>query len=105
MSKGNHKGSHKAVAHPPIITVGELIDELCRLPDTAVVHFHCPMLDQELTFYRFRKRSKDLVEIEVNAYPESPPVVPSSDATLHARRQSAHSPSLRNGNLLHKARG
>ena len=33
------KGHHKTVAHPPIITVGDLIDELCRLPDTAVVHF------------------------------------------------------------------
>ncbi|WP_245508545.1 hypothetical protein [Bradyrhizobium zhanjiangense] len=58
-----------ATADPPIITVGDLIDELCRLPDTALVSFHCPMLDHELTFYHVRKRSKDLVEIEVNAYP------------------------------------
>jgi hypothetical protein len=47
------------------------------------------MFDQELTFYRLRKRSKDSVEIAVNAYPDSPPVVP----------------SLREGALLHKARG
>ncbi|MBR0987919.1 hypothetical protein [Bradyrhizobium liaoningense] len=99
------KGHHKAVDHPPIITVGELIDELCRLPDTAIVHFRCPMLDQELTFYRLRKRSKDAVEIAVNAYPNSPPVVPSSDPVFHARRHSASSPSLRDGVLLHKARG
>ncbi|OKO72063.1 hypothetical protein AC630_31465 [Bradyrhizobium sp. AS23.2] len=97
------KDHHKAVAHPPIITVGELIDELCRLPDTAVVHFRCPMLDQELTFYRLRKRSKDAVEIAVNAYPESPPVVPSSDPALHARRRSTSSPPVHNG-ALHKAR-
>ncbi|MGL3108479.1 hypothetical protein [Bradyrhizobium sp. BR 1432] len=99
------KGHHKTVDHPPIITVGELIDELCRLPDTAVVHFRCPMLDQELTFYRLRKRSKDVVEIAVNAYPESPPVVPSSDPAFHTRRHPASSPSLRDDALLHKTRG
>jgi hypothetical protein len=99
------KGHHKATDHPPIITVGELIDELCRLPDTAVVHFRCPMLDQELTFYRLRKRSKDTVEIAVNAYPNSPPVVPSSGPAFHAPRHAASSPSLRDGAHLHKVRG
>jgi len=96
------KGHHKTVAHPPIITVGDLIDELCRLPDTAVVHFRCPMLDQELTFERLRKRSKDVVEIAINAYPESPRIVPSSDAAFRARTPA---PSVHNGALLHKARG
>ncbi|MFK4726542.1 MULTISPECIES: hypothetical protein [Bradyrhizobium] len=99
------KAHHKAVDHPPIITVGELIDELCRLPDTAVVHFHCPMLEQELTFYRLRKRSKDVVEIAVNAYPESPPVVPTANGAFHPRRHATASPSVREGALLHKARG
>lgn len=98
------KGHHKSVDHPIIITVGELIDELCRLPDTAVVHFRCPMLGQELAFERLRKRSKDDVEIAINAYPERP-VVPSSESALHARRHSTSSASLRNGALLHKARG
>ncbi|MCK1394789.1 hypothetical protein [Bradyrhizobium sp. 1] len=96
------KGHHKAVAHPAIITVGDLIDELCRLPDTAVVHFRCPALDQDLTFERLRKRSKDDVEIAINAYPESPPVVPSSAATFRARTSS---PSARNGVVLNKVRG
>ena len=96
------KGHHKAVAPPSIITVGELIDELCRLPDTAVVHFRCPMLGQELAFERLRKRSKDDVEIAINAYPESPPVVPASDGAFRPRTSS---PPLRNGALLHKARG
>ena len=72
------KAHYKAVDHPSIITVGDLIDQLCRLPDTAVVHFCCPMLDQELTFHRLRKRSKDAVEIAVSAN-ERPPVVPSVD--------------------------
>lgn len=99
------KGHHKAVDHPPIITVGELIDELCRLPDTAVIHFRCPMFDQELTFYRLRKRSKDAVEIAVNVYPHSPPVVPSSDPAFHTRKHSASSPSLRDGAALQKAKG
>ncbi|MGY3034978.1 hypothetical protein ACVIIV_004148 [Bradyrhizobium sp. USDA 4354] len=99
------KGHPKAVDHPPIITVGELIDELCRLPDTAVVHFRCPMFDQELTFYRLRKRSKDAVEIAVNAYPDSPPVVPSSDPAFHPRRHAVSSPSLRDGAALDKTKG
>jgi hypothetical protein len=72
------KAIREAVAHPPIITVGELIDELCRLPDSAAISFR--LLEQELKFYRLRRRSKDVVEIEINAYPESPPVVPSADA-------------------------
>ncbi|WP_245283216.1 hypothetical protein [Bradyrhizobium sp. WSM2793] len=63
----------KVVADPPIMTVGDLIDELCRLPDTAVVRFRCPMLEQELIFYRLRRGPKDVVEIEVNACPQSVP--------------------------------
>lgn len=74
------KAIREAVAHPSIITVGDLIDELCRLPDSAAVNFRCPMLELEFEFYRLRKRSKGVVEIEINAYPESPPVVPSTDA-------------------------
>ena len=96
------KGHHKAVAHPHILTVGDLIDELCRLPDTAVVHFRCPALDQELTFERLRKRSKDDVEIAISAYPESPPVVPSSDGAFRARTST---PSVRDGVFLNKVRG
>lgn len=96
------KGHHKAVVAPSIITVGELIDELCRLPDTAIIHFRCPMLGQELAFERLRKRSKDDVEIAINAYPESPPVVPSSDGAFRARTSS---PSLDDGTHLQKARG
>ncbi|MDA9509003.1 hypothetical protein XI09_31085 [Bradyrhizobium sp. CCBAU 11386] len=99
------KAHHKAIDHPPIITVGELIDELCRLPDTAVVHFRCPMLEQELTFYRLRKRSKDIVEIAVNTYPESPPVVPAANGAFDPRRHATASPSVREDALLHKARG
>jgi hypothetical protein len=70
----------EAVVHSSTMTVGKLIDELCRLPDTAAVNFRCPMLEREFRFYRLRKRSKDVVEIEIDAYPESPPVVPSADA-------------------------
>lgn len=99
------KAMHRTLVDPPLLTVGELIDELCRLPDTAVVHFRCPALDQELTFYRLRKRSKDAVEIAVNTYPESPPVVPSSNAALHARRHSPPSSSVREEALLRKAKG
>ena len=74
------KAPREAVFHLPTITVGELIDELCRLPDTATVSFRCPVLEQELRFHRLRERSKDAVEIEINAYPESSPIVPLADA-------------------------
>ena len=63
------KAIREAVVDPPIITVGELIDELCRLPDTAAVNFRCPMLEQEFRFHCFRRQSKGVVEIEINAYP------------------------------------
>ncbi|MCK1287892.1 hypothetical protein IVB41_28705 [Bradyrhizobium sp. 44] len=96
------KAIREAIHHPPIITVGELIDELCRLPDTATIQFHCPILEQELAFYRLRKRSKDVVEIEVNTYPESPSVVPSANAALRARKKTHHSRSLGNGSVAHK---
>ena len=67
-------------AEPTIITVGELISELCRLPDRAAVTFRCPLHQQELRFYRLLHRSKGVVEIELNQYPESPPVAPSQPA-------------------------
>jgi hypothetical protein len=76
------KAIREAAAHAPILTVGELIDVLCPMSDRAAVNFRCPVLEQEFRFYRVRKRSKDVVEIEINAYPESPPVVPSS-ARIH----------------------
>ena len=97
------KAHYKAVDHPSIITVGDLIDQLCRLPDTAVVHFCCPMLDQELTFHRLRKRSKDAVEIAVSAN-ERPPVVPSVDGAFPPRRHASSARSLRNGAVIQNKR-
>jgi hypothetical protein len=64
-------------AEPPIITVGELKAELNRWPDHAAVTFRCPLHEQEFRFYRFQSPLKDVVEIELNQYPETP-VVPSS---------------------------
>jgi hypothetical protein len=100
------KAIRKAAAdHPPIITVGELIDELCRLPDTAFVSFRCPALEHELTYYRLRKRSKDIIEIEVNVYPESPAIVPAADSAFGVGRQANHAHAPRESAILHKARG
>jgi hypothetical protein len=61
---------------PAIITVGEMIAELKRWPAHAALNFRCPLLEQELRFYRVQHRSNDVVEIELNLYPETPPVVP-----------------------------
>jgi hypothetical protein len=61
---------------PPIITVGELRAELSRWQDSAAVTFRCPLQDQELRFYRIQSPSKDVVQIELNQYPETPAVVP-----------------------------
>jgi len=64
-------------AEPAVITVGELISELCRYPDHAAVIFRCPLRQQELSFYRLQTRPEGAVEIELNHYPRSPPIVPS----------------------------
>ncbi len=64
-------------AETAVITVGELISELCRCPDHAAVIFRCPLQQQELSFCRLQTRSQGVVEIELNHYPRSPPVVPS----------------------------
>ena len=61
---------------PPIITVGELKAELGRWQDNAAVTFRCPLQDQELRFYRVQGLSRDVVQIELNQYPETP-LVPS----------------------------
>jgi hypothetical protein len=60
---------------PPIITVGELRAELSRWLDSAAVTFRCPLQGQELRFYRVQSPSKDVVQIELNQYPETPAVV------------------------------
>ena len=59
----------------PTITVGQLISELCRWPDHAVVTFRCPHHKQELSFDHIESRSKSSVEIELDPAPESAPVV------------------------------
>jgi hypothetical protein len=59
-------------AGPPIITVGELKAELSRWPDGAAVTFRCPLQDQELRFYRVQGPAKDVVQIELNEYPQTP---------------------------------
>jgi len=58
------------------ITVGELISELCRWPDHAVVVFRCPLEQRELRFSRIQNRSKGVVEIELGDYPASLAVAP-----------------------------
>ncbi len=65
---------------PPLLTVGELKVELNRWPDHAAVNFRCPLRDQEFRFYRLQSPSRDVVEIELNEYPETPPVIPAPPA-------------------------
>ena len=62
-------------AEPASSTVGELKAELSRWPDGAPVTFRCPLQDQEFRFYRVQSQSKDNVQVELNQYPETPPVV------------------------------
>jgi hypothetical protein len=64
-------------SEPTIITVGELKAELSRWQDSAAVTFRCPLQGQELRFYRIQSPSKDAVQIKLNQYPETPPVLPS----------------------------
>jgi hypothetical protein len=66
----------QAFESAPIITVGELISELGRWPSDAGVTFRCPLQGQELRFYRVQSPLKDIVQIELNQYPETPVVGP-----------------------------
>jgi hypothetical protein len=61
---------------PPIINVGELKAELSRWPDGAAVTFRCPLQGQELRFYRVQSPASDVVQIDLNQYPETPTVIP-----------------------------
>ncbi len=64
-------------AEPPIITVGELKIELRRWPDNAAVTFRCPLQGQEFRFYRVQSPARDIVQFELNQYPETPAVASS----------------------------
>lgn len=57
------------------MTVGELISELCRLPDHAVVSFRCPIQKHEMRFSRIASQSKGSVEIELEQAPDNAPDV------------------------------
>ena len=62
----------------PLLTVAELKVELGRWSDQATVNFRCPTMDQEFRFYRSHSPAFDVVEIVLNMYPQTPPVIPSS---------------------------
>ena len=65
------------IAKPAIITVGDLISQLCHWPDQAVVTFKSPRDGRNLHFRRIESRSKGQIEIELDAVPQrSPPIVP-----------------------------
>lgn len=66
----------QAVEGPPIITVGELIAELGRWPRDSAVTFRCPLQKQELRFYRVQSPLKNIVQVELNQYPETLVVAP-----------------------------
>jgi len=60
-------------SEPGIFTVGDLIGELCRWPDNAIVTFRCPRQQQQLLFNRIEGQSKGSVEIELDQAVESAP--------------------------------
>ena len=65
-------------SNTPLLTVAELKVELGRWSDQATVNFSCPMLEQEFRFYRSHSPAFNVVEIVLNTYPQTPPVIPSS---------------------------
>lgn len=44
--------------------------------DNAAVTFRCPLQEQELRFYRAQSLSTEVVQIELNQYPETLRVLP-----------------------------
>ena len=73
MSKNISEASRDA-----IITVGDLITELCRWPDHATIKIKCPGSSAELCFARITGVSRSVVEIEFNQAPEAVPIVPAA---------------------------
>jgi hypothetical protein len=63
-------------SNAPLLTVAELKVELGRWSDQATVNFCCPILDQEFRFYRSHSPAFNVVEIVLNTYPQTPPVIP-----------------------------
>jgi hypothetical protein len=55
------------------MAVGELISELCRLPDHAVVSFRSPIQKHEMRFSRIGRQSTGSVELELEQAPENAP--------------------------------
>jgi hypothetical protein len=66
------------------ITVGDLISELCRWPDHALVEFRCRLVHQELRFDHIEGGPKGVVEIELASVLDSVPVA--ADQTLELTR-------------------
>lgn len=62
-------------SNPSSMTVGELISELCRLPDHAIISFRCPLQKHEMRFSRIASQSKGSVEIELEQAPHDAPNV------------------------------
>ena len=58
------------------MTVGDLITELCRWPDHAIIKFRCPEHSAALSFSRVASHSKGVVDIELHPAPETAPIVP-----------------------------
>jgi hypothetical protein len=65
-----------STAKPAIRTVGDLISELCLLPDHAEVSFRCPMQHRELRLFRIARSSNGHVEIEFDTAPDAAPALP-----------------------------
>ena len=63
-------------AQIPHVTVGDLITELCRLPDHAAITFRSPGTNSELRLLRIVAPSKTTVEIEFQHDVEPVTVVP-----------------------------
>ena len=75
---GRSKMPASLKSNAPLLTVAELKVELGRWSDQATVKFRCPILDQEFKFYRSHSPAFNVVEIVLNTYPQTPPVIPSS---------------------------
>lgn len=71
-----NRNASKLAPDMPIITVGDLITELCTWPDHATVKFTCPRSSAVLCFSRVESLSQGIVEIELQPAPEIAPIVP-----------------------------
>ncbi len=66
IQKPNRPGEMISGSGDGVLTVGDLRNAIAYLDDSVEITFGCTMDGRALTFYRFKWRGDDLLQIELN---------------------------------------